>query len=190
MPGIFRSVMTRSTNCSAADSIRFPHLRRTRPGNRHRSRSSSRRRRIFASSSTIRMVRFRGCHDGSQFAGALRWPERKSQSRLLGIRLVAAGLCRPCSSTIFETMESPSPTPVFFVVTNGLKICSRISAATEGHSVQLHLNSLRVRSSGLVGRHLKEFQPCSPMASYAFCTRLTKTCSQRFSSSGTGDRSF
>src|ERR1700726_97471 len=36
------------------------------------------------------------------------------------------------SSTIFATIERPRPTPSFFEVKNGLKICSRDSAGTPG----------------------------------------------------------
>src|SRR5207249_10005435 len=37
-----------------------------------------------------------------------------------------------CWSTIFETIESPSPTPSFLVVKKGLKICSPSPSVTPG----------------------------------------------------------
>ncbi len=55
---------------------------------------------------------------------------------------------------IFETMESPRPTPVFFVVTKGLKICSRNSAGIRARCLR---SALRRRHAAAVPRPRPRF---------------------------------
>ena len=46
-----------------------------------------------------------------------------------------------CPSIIFETMDSPRPTPVFLVVTNGLNICSCRSGGMPGPESEIRTST-------------------------------------------------
>src|SRR4030081_3612859 len=80
----------------------------------------------------------------------------------------------PWASTILETIASPSPTPDFFVVTNGLKICSFNSGGIPGPLSSISTTTLLslVLSSDVLSSDARSLTrkspPCSPIASQAF----------------------
>ena len=148
----------------------------------------------MASSSTMRTVgmgsRLRadlvfGRHGCAGSAG-----KKRSQSG----RRAAACLPREWSPDVrprsWTRWKAPARRRYLFVVTKGLKICSRSSAGTPG-PVSSSRTSMPRRPLDSAGGsfHPEVSRPGCPWPHKHFATRFRKTCSQRPSSSGTSGRS-
>ena len=119
MPGSFRSVRTRSA--SPASLQRFfgaPGLLHVEPRGSGAGRS---RAGVSLRLRSPESVRF---HRPSSFDDSRK--EDTRETRCLRPGSLSTVICPPCSSTILDTIASPSPTPSGLVVKNGLKIFSML----------------------------------------------------------------